>query len=231
MDGEPIIQIYPGDTIENMDHMFHHGHRLFDLIYADMVYDNDDLAWMWSAMRLLKFNGIFMVQTDFHTDYSVKLILESLGLTYVNDVIYLQEWGGTSQRWFPRKHDVIYIYAKGTDYKFYPDRVQIPKATAGTKLDKKGTGLKTPCDVFYDLGNFMTTSKERIKINGHNVKWQKPLKLMERLFLPFTDEGDWILDSFLGTGSSAAWAKANKRNLVGIDNDPVMVEIAKERIR
>lgn len=231
MDGEPVILIYSGDTSENMNRMYDYNYPLVDLIYADMVYEDHDLTWMWSAWRLLKEDGIFMIQTDFHTDCEVKLGLALLGLIYVNDVIYLQEWGGTSQRWFPRKHDVIYIYAKGPNYKFYPDRVQIPKATAGTKLDKKGTGLKTPCDVFYDLGNFMTTSKERIKVDGHNVKWQKPLKLMERLFLPFTDEGDWILDPFLGTGSSAAWAKANKRNLVGIEIDPRMVEIAKERIK
>lgn len=231
MDGEPVIDIIQGDNSYFVENVLFPGYIRYDLIYADMVYESMEFDWIYSAFSLLKNNGIFMVQTDFHTDYLVKNTLEHLGLTYVNDVIYLQEWGGTSQRWFPRKHDVIYIYAKGTDYKFYPDRVQIPKATAGTKLDKKGTGLKTPCDVFYDLGNFMTTSKERIKVDGHNVKWQKPLKLMERLFLPFTDEGDWILDPFLGTGSSAAWAKANKRNLVGIDNDPVMVEIAKERIR
>lgn len=217
---------------DNRDYLMH-STKKFDLVYADMIYEDHDFRWLFSAKMALKDNGIIIVQTDYHTVSEVYNDLNH-NFIFLNWCIYKQEWGGTSKRFFPRKHDDILIFAKGKDYKFYPDRIQIPKVTAGTKLDKKGTGMKTPCDVFDDLGNFMTTSKERVKLGGHNgghnVQWQKPLKLMNRLLLPFTDEEDWILDPFLGTGTTLAWCKENNRNGIGIDNDPEMIALAKERL-
>ncbi len=201
-----------------------------DLIYADMIYENLDFSWVVWALQTLKDNGVIIVQTDYHTSAQMKLCLDRQGLTFINWAIYKQEWGGTSKRFFPRKHDDILIYGKGKDYKFYPDRIQIPKATAGTALDKKGTGMKTPCDVFDDLGNFMTTSPERVKVNGKNVSWQKPLKLMDRLLRPFTDIGDTILDPFLGTGTTALWAGQNNRNFIGIENSPEIYSLAVNRL-
>jgi len=132
---------------------------------------------------------------------------------------------------FPRKHDDILIYSKGSDYKFYPERIQIPKVTAGTALDKKGTGLKTPCDVFYDLGNFSTMSNERVKLGDKNIRWQKPLKLMNRLLLPFTDEMDFILDPFMGSGTTGVWSIRNRRVFFGIEKDEEVFNIAKNRIQ
>lgn len=223
-----MIEINPENVSDNREYLLHTD-RKFDLVYADMVYENHDLYWLALAKMRLKDNGIIIVQTDYHTVSEVYLDM-SRNFFFINWCIYKQEWGGTSKRFFPRKHDDILIFAKGKDYKFYPGRIQIPKITAGTKLDKKGTGMKTPCDVFDDLGNFMTTSKERIKTDGHNVRWQKPQKLMRRLLLPFTDKGDWILDPFLGTGSTLAWCKDNNRNGIGIENDPKIAALARERL-
>jgi DNA modification methylase len=203
-----------------------------DLIYGDCIYESTDFGWAQNAYALLKPNGIFMVQTDYHTAAEYKIYLDKLfgKAGFVNWLIYKQEWGGISRRYFPRKHDDIIVYAKGLNYKFYPERVMIPKVTAGTSLDKRGDGLKIPCDVFDDLGNFHTTSKERVKLDEHNIQWQKPLKLMERLILPFTDEQDLVLDPFLGSGTTGVWCARNRRRFIGIENDPVVLEIAEKRI-
>jgi DNA modification methylase len=153
-----------------------------------------------------------------------------VNLNFINELIYVNEWGGTSRRFFSKKHDNILFYANGEDYKFYPERIQIPKVTAGTAFDKKGTGLKTPCDVFYDHASFSTMSGERIKFGEHNIQWQKPLWLMDRLLLSTTDEGDTVLDPFMGSGTTAVWCKKNNRNFIGIENNKEVFEIAKERI-
>jgi len=207
---------------------FHNG---FDVVYADMIYENYDLSWIDFAVDTLMENGVIIIQTDYHTVAEVKLYLDKLGLYFINWAIYKQEWGGTSKRFFPRKHDDILIYGKNDKYKFYPDRIQIPKVTAGTAFDKKGTGLKTPCDVFDDLGNFSTISKERIKLGDKNIQWQKPLKLMNRLLLPFTDEGDNVLDPFCGSGSTGEWCLRNNRNFIGAEVDTDIYNIAEERLR
>jgi len=229
--GEPMnYELYKTDNIEWMRKF----RNQVGLIYADCIYESLDLEWVLLAWGLLKKNGVFIVQTDHHSlaEYIMlfKYDLKSSSI-FVNHAIYKQEWGGVSKRYFPRKHDDILVYAKGKDYKFYHDRVRVPKKTAGTALDKKGTGLKIPCDVFDDLGNFHTMSKERIKgKDGKNIRWQKPLKLMDRLLLPFTDEDDWILDPFMGSASTAVWAMRNNRNFIGLENNPEIFEIAKERI-
>jgi DNA modification methylase len=217
--------------IFNMDNMEFQSDLLYDVIYADFIFENLDLRWMDKFWEMLRPGGIFMCQTDYHSDAETKLKMKSLPESvWVNDCIYIQEWGGVPVNAFPRKHDTIFIFAKGDSWKFYRDRIQVPKVTAGTRFDKGGTGMKTPCDVFYDLGNFSTMSNERIKVDGKNVMWQKPLKLMERLLLPATDEGDWVLDPFCRTGTTGAWCVSNGRNFHGIEIDKVYADIAAERL-
>lgn len=204
---------------------------VFTVVYADCIYEDISLSWVDLAISLLAPGGVIMVQTDYHSLAEYMMRFKEIGLVFVNHAIYVQEWGGTSKRFFPRKHDDILIYALDDTYKFRPDRVQIPKATAGTALDKKGTGLKTPCDVFYDLGNFSTISKERVKgADGKNIRWQKPLKLMDRLLLPFTDVGDWVLDPFMGSGTTGVWCAKNHRNFYGIEYDREVYDLATSRL-
>jgi len=219
------MQLYFGN---NLDFKFNN----IDLVFADCIYESLDFEWIDHYWNMLKDNGIFIAMNDYHSVAQMKLFMDNLdNANLVSWVIYKQEWGGVPKKGFPQKHDDILIYSKGEDFKWYGDRIQIPKVTAGTKLDKKGTGLKTPCSVFDDLGNFSTISKERIKMrNGKNIKWQKPIKLMDRLLLPFTDENDWIIDPFLGSGTTGEWCKINNRKFIGIEYDEETFFIAKERL-
>lgn len=202
-----------------------------DCIYADCIYQRVDFSWAWFALKLLKPNGIFYLQTDSSTVFKWYPELRSwFGREAINDLIYVNEWGGTSKRFFPKKHDTILMFCRTDDYKFYPERIQIPKVTAGTAFDKKGTGLKTPCDVFYDHPSFSTVSKERVLVEGQCISWQKPLWLMDRLLAPVTDENDRILDPFMGSGTAGVWCKHNNRSYIGIEEDESTYKVAKERI-
>lgn len=224
-----MIETFCGDNKILLNDLAHYP----NLIYADCIYERTDFSWAEYCYRLLKPHGIFILQTDYHTVAQWKIYLDSrFGKeNFVNWMIYKQEWGGVSKRFFPRKHDDILIYSKGKDYKFYYNRVMIPKVTAGTKLDKRGDGLKIPCDVMDDLGNFSTVSKERIKMpDGKSFKWQKPQKLFDRLIAPFTDDGDLVLDPFMGVGSLGKWCKKNDRDYIGMEIDKELFEIARDNI-
>ena len=203
-----------------------------DLVYGDMIYENPDISWIEKYWGFLRKDGVMIVQTDYHTVAEVKLFMDKLeNSMFVNWLIYKQEWGGVPKRSFPQKHDDILVYAKGKNYKWYGNRIEIKKATAGTAFDKKGTGMKTPCSVFDDLKNFSTMSKERIKNGeGKNIRWQKPLKLMDRLLLPFTDENDLVVDPFMGSGTTAEWCVINNRRFFGVEIDKQVFEIANKRI-
>lgn len=225
-----MIHIYNDDNHYLLFKMMDVGFK-FDVIYADVMYESLDFRWANLAYELLSDNGIFYLQTDWHTAAEWKIKLDGLfNRQILNWLITIQEWGGTSKRFFPRKHDDILMYAKGDNYKFYPEKIQVPKVTANTKLDKNGTGKKTPCDVFYDLGNFSTLSKERVKIDGKNVGWQKPIKLFERILGVCTDENDLILDPFMGVGSCGVYCKQNNLEYYGIERDKKKFRVAKNRL-
>jgi site-specific DNA-methyltransferase (adenine-specific) len=221
-----MITIYNADNMTVMPCLT----KVFTLVYADMIFENLNLDWIDLSLNLLEDNGVFIVQTDYHSVAQVKLYLDDRKLFFVNWIVTHENWGGRSKRCFGRKHDDILIYAKGEDYKFYPERVLIPKVTAGTAFDKKGTGTQIPTDNWSDLGNFSTVAKERAKLDGHNVQWQKSLKLMNRLLLPFTDVEDYVLDPFLGSGTTAVWCRNNNRNCVGIEYNKTLADIATNRV-
>jgi len=59
---------------------------------------------------------------------------------------------------------------------------------------------------------------------------QKPEYLLERIILASTEKGDYVLDPFVGSGTTGAVAKRLGRKFVGIDFKEEYLEIAKNRI-
>lgn len=226
-----MVHTYFGDNL-NWLAIFREQRIKVDCVYADCIYESEDFRWANHCRDLMKDNAVFYVQTDHHTIAEWKIFLNYLfgKDNFINELIYVNDWGGTSKRRFSRKHDNILMYSKGKDYKFYYERILIPKVTAGTKLDKKGTGTKIPPDVFYDHPSFSTIAKEREKLDGHNIQWQKPLWLMDRLLSPVTDERDLVLDPFMGSGTSGVWSQKNNREYIGIEADREVYDIADRRL-
>lgn len=53
---------------------------------------------------------------------------------------------------------------------------------------------------------------------------------MEDLIKVNSNEGDVVLDCFMGSGTTGVAAVKNNRNFIGIEIDSVYFDIAKERI-
>ena len=60
---------------------------------------------------------------------------------------------------------------------------------------------------------------------------QKPVALVERCLLASTNEGDLVLDPFLGNGTTAVASLRLKRGCVGVELDLHHVEIAVKRVK
>ncbi len=60
---------------------------------------------------------------------------------------------------------------------------------------------------------------------------QKPMKLMKKLILEYSKEGDIILDPFCGSGTTLKAAKDLGRNYIGIEINPDYVKIAQDRLK
>ncbi len=59
---------------------------------------------------------------------------------------------------------------------------------------------------------------------------QKPVQLMEHFIQALSNEGETVLDPFMGSGSTGVAAKRNKRSFIGIEIDENYFKIAKQRI-
>jgi site-specific DNA-methyltransferase (adenine-specific) len=59
---------------------------------------------------------------------------------------------------------------------------------------------------------------------------QKPVALLERILLAASNEGDLVLDPFMGSGSTAVAAVRKKREFVGIEIDQKWVSVALKRL-
>ena len=60
---------------------------------------------------------------------------------------------------------------------------------------------------------------------------EKPIKLMEILIENSSNEGDLVLDPFMGSGSTAKAADNLKRKFIGIELDEIYFNIANERMK
>jgi site-specific DNA-methyltransferase (adenine-specific) len=69
------------------------------------------------------------------------------------------------------------------------------------------------------------SSKEKC---GHPS--QKPLELIAKLVACASDPGDLVLDPFLGSGTTSVVAQSLGRNWLGIEMNPIFVELARQRI-
>lgn len=203
-----------------------------DLIYADMVYENLDFSWIDHWWKQLKRGGVFIIQTDWHSVAEVKVHTQTMPEAhFLNWLVWKNEFGNFPKDKFRQCHDDILIFTKGKKYKWYPERVQVGKATAGSKgLNPSGRQTKLATSVITDIC-LTTVANERVKkSDGHGIRWQKPIKLMDRLLFPFTDEGDLIVDPFMGSGSTGEWCIQNNRDFIGIEIDPEPFQLALKRL-
>lgn len=79
--------------------------------------------------------------------------------------------------------------------------------------------------------DFIETSVTPISEKKHGKHpTQKPIKLFGYFIDLLTNEGDFIVDPFMGSGSSAVAAKLYRRNFIGIELNSDYYEIARKRI-
>lgn len=68
------------------------------------------------------------------------------------------------------------------------------------------------------------------KVKGYKSKDSFPTALIDILVRNFTNEGDLVLDPFVGSGKTACVAKDLGRNFIGFEIDEKYIEIAEERL-
>ena len=128
----------------NMHNMDYRIHRQFDLIFADYVYENTNFDWVRRFWHLLKPNGIFIAMADYHSNHRYRVFVEDeMGGVLVNDAVWLNEWGNFKKDRMSQCFDNVMIYSNSTKWKFYPEKIQVPKKTVSKGLNPSGRTTKT----------------------------------------------------------------------------------------
>jgi adenine-specific DNA-methyltransferase len=160
-------------------------------------------------------------------------IFEALGLHLRNRIVWSFGHGLHASRRFSGRYEVILWFTKGNQYTFNLDAVRVPQKYPQKKYFKgprrgelSGNPLgKNPSDI-WEIPNVKSNHVEKTE---HPCQF--PVELIERLVLSMTDPGDWVLDPFMGTGTTALAALIHQRKALGAEIMPKYVEITRERIR
>lgn len=171
-------------------------------------------------------------------------IFKKHGLHLRNRIIWHFEHGLHASKRFSGRYETILWFTKSDKYTFNLDSVRVPSKYPGKRYykgKKKGQPSsnplgKNPSDVWQIVSQDWENEIweiPNVKAN-HPEKTihpcQFPIELAERCVLALTNENDWVLDPFMGVGSSLIAALKNGRKAIGIDKEPEYVDIAKQRI-
>ncbi|MFZ5448399.1 MAG: DNA-methyltransferase [Thermodesulfobacteriota bacterium] len=159
-------------------------------------------------------------------------LFKELGLKLRNRIIWHFEHGLHCSRRFSGRYETIIWFTKSDDYIFNLDPVRVPQKYPGKKHFKGPKAGKYSCNPLGknpgDLWLIPNVKCNHVEKTDHPCQF--PVELIERLVLSMTDEGDWVFDPFLGTGTSIIAAIRHKRRGAGAENVSKYVKLAKERI-
>ena len=86
-----------------------------------------------------------------------------------------------------------------------------------TYLKKDYGGKKDRIHPFGPLVSDVWNDIHRVRHGRDDHPCQLPVALLERMILLTTDEGDTVLDPFMGSGTTAVASKKLRRNYIGFD--------------
>ncbi len=193
------------------------------------------------SVRCLSENGSICWQVGNYVDKGAIIPLDSvlypiftsLGLRMRNRIIWHFEHGLHCSRRFSGRYETIIWFTKSDQYVFNLDPVRIPQKYPGKKYfkgPKAGQYSSNPLGKNPgDLWIIPNVKSNHVEKTEHPCQF--PVELIERLVLSLTDEGDWVFDPFLGTGTTIISAIRHNRRGVGAELFPKYISLAKERIQ
>jgi site-specific DNA-methyltransferase (adenine-specific) len=237
---DPDCRYYVGDCRELLPRIPEVKRSEVDLVFADppfnwnRAYDKWDDAmpekeyvqftydWLDLCIGALKPTGSLWVNIP--DDWAAEIVvhLKQRGLAMVNWCIWHYRFGqNNTGRFISSKVHVLY-FCKGGIRTWNPDPILELSDRATTYFDprtldkKEGTpGKRLPMDVWYGQywGRIQGNNKER-RANHDN---QLPEVYLDRVIKCSSNEGDLVLDPFIGSGTTPLMARHNKRRFVGTE--------------
>jgi len=193
----------------------------------------------WQVGNFVEDSEVFPIDTLYYEHF------KKYGLKLRNRIIWRFNHGLHASKRFSGRYETIRWFTKSDSYTFNLDSVRIPTKYPGKRHFKgpnrglpSGNPLgKNPSDVWefvakewdseiWDVPNVKANHPEKT-----DPPCQYPIELVERCVLALSNEGDWVLDPYVGVGSTIIAAIRHNRKAIGVDKEENYVKLATERIR
>jgi len=185
--------------------------------------------WFRAVKRILRPGGAFYVMH--YPEYCAYWLprLRAIRLTFQRWITwhYHSNVGQSPNNW-TRSHRAILYCVKGHTPKTFngladPQPYQNPTDKRIQENLKRRPGV-VPYDVWeYNLVKNVSQQKEP-------TPNQLPEALLRRIILTSSNEGDLVVDPFVGSGTTIVVAKQEKRQYIGFDINADYIEVARRRL-
>lgn len=199
--------------------------------------------------RVLKDTGSIFVHCDRNASHYLKVLMDEIfGISnFQSEIIWSYKRWSNSKKGLLNNHQIILFYSKTSHFKFnriyteysattnidqiLQERVRNKDGKAVYKYNSDGdivigqSKKGVPLSDVWEIPYLNPKAKERV---GYPT--QKPILLLEQILRLVTDEGDFVIDPFAGSGTTLTAAKMLKRNYLGIDILPAAVALAEQRL-
>ena len=180
--------------------------------------------WLSECERILKQGGSLWISGSFHNIYQIgHLIQQKTNLRINNSIVWFKPNAqpNITYRFFTESTEHLIWATKNGEGKKWKFNYFWTKDYIEDSINPKGKQTR-------NVWSIPLTSKSE-KWAGFHPN-QKPFELLRRIILSCTNEGDLVLDPFLGSGTTSIVAKYYGRNSIGIEILPKYIEIIKKRI-
>ncbi len=215
--------------------------------YTDIWTNDEYLQFMYERLILIKElmddDGSLYLHCDWHKSHLLRCLLDEIfgSNKFRNEIVwYYPDKFATGGKSLDKNHDLIFHYSKGEEFIGNEIRIEKPEVTRRA-LRKKVDGKTV--DVRDEQGEKIFKEYSDKKIDdvwqiGRSIPnneylgypTQKKDDLIERIISYGSDEGDLILDCFIGSGTTAAVAQKFGRRCIGCDINLGAIQITTRRL-
>jgi len=175
------------------------------------------LDWLKACQRVLTPNGTIWVSGTSHIIYAVGYAIQVLGYKILNDIAWfkINPPPNLSCRYFTHSTETVLWAAKNKHSKHYFNYPLMRKFNNNKQM--------------LSMWSIRAPGREE-KIYGKHPT-QKPLKLLERIVLASTKQGDIVLDPFSGSGTTGLAACKEDRQHIGIELEKSYLNVSIKRFK
>ncbi len=201
-------------------------------------------SWIDALFPKLKVTGsLYIFNTPFNCAFILSHVIKH-GFKFRNWITWDKRDGlsnGTKK--YANGQETILFFTKSDNYTFNADDIRLPyESTERISHAKKKGILKNGKRWFPNSKGklcgevwHITSERHKNKVNGKTPKLPhltpKPLEMLERIIKASSNQGDLVLDCFMGAGTTALAAKKLGRNFIGCDSNKEYVLIANKRLK